>query len=316
MNIIEQFAHIVDPVEGDILRQIESRGRVCYKSEDKITPESATGFVKRAIESGHNTVLEMAVLHLVVEFDGDLGFDNFIGGSRSPYLHISRITDTHPRVKDNALLTGNVRAFREMDGGSSDEAYVILGFLSKQHPALFRDVYEKTEVPLFFHSYCSGVEGIRFATPEELMGKPKHTHVCVRFVTSRDVTHQLVRYRRASPLQESQRYCNYTANRFGNSVTFIRPCWYVEGSEEYKLWAQQCSDAEKMYFRLAELGSSEKARTVLPNSTKSELLIYADLEEWQHIFNQRVSPHAYAPTRELLAPLYEEFKVKYKGLIV
>ena len=314
MNIIEQFAHIVDPVEGDILRQIESCGRVCYKSEDKITPESAAGFVKRAIESGHNTVLEMAVLPLVVEFDGMEGFEDFVMSSITPFLQTSHIT-TNRLSYDGVpvLLSGNVRAFREMDGESSDEAYEILEFLSKQHPALFKDVYEKIETPLL---HCPGIEGIRFATPEELMGQPKHTYVCVRFVTSRDVTHQLVRYRRASLQQESQRYCNYTANRFGNSVTFIRPCWYVEGSEEYKLWAQQCSDAEKMYFRLAELGSSEKARTVLPNSTKSELLIYADLEEWQHIFNQRVSPHAYAPTRELLAPLYEEFKVKYKGLIV
>ena len=314
MNIIEQFAYIVDPVEGDILRQIESCGRVCYKSEDKITPESAAGFVKRAIESGHNTVLEMAVLHLVVEFDGMEGFTDFVMGSKTPFLQTSRIT-TNPLIRYGVpvLLSGNVRAFREMDGESSDEAYEILEFLSKQHPALFKDVFEKVEVPLFS---CPEINGVRFATPEELMGKHKHTYVCVRFVTSRDVTHQLVRYRRASPLQESQRYCNYRANRFGNSVTFIRPCWYAEGSEEYKLWAQQCSDAEKMYFRLAELGSSEKARTVLPNSTKSELLIYADLEEWQHIFNQRVSPHAYAPTRELLAPLYEDFKVRYKGLIV
>ncbi len=314
MNIIEQFAHIIDPVEGDILRQIESRGRVCYKSEDKITSESAAGFVKRATEKGHNTVLEMAVLHLVVEFDGVQGFEDFVMGSKTSFLQTSTITTNHLCCDGFlVLLSGNVRAFREMDGGSSDEAYEILEFLSKQHPALFKDVYEKIGVPLL---HCPGIESIRFATPEELIGKPKHTYVCVRFVTSRDVTHQLVRYRRASPLQESQRYCNYTANRFGNSVTFIRPCWYDEGSEEYKLWAQQCSDAEKMYFRLAELGSSEKARTVLPNSTKSELLIYADLEEWQHIFNQRVSPHAYAPTRELLAPLYEEFKVKYKGLIV
>lgn len=315
MNIIEQSAHIVGPLEGDILRQIESRGRVCYKSEDKITPESALGFVKRAIEGGHNTVLEMAVLHLVVEFDGMEGFEHFVMGSKTPFLQTSHIT-TNRLSYDGVpvLLSGNVRAFREMDGESSDEAYDILEFLSKQHPVVFKDAFEKTKVPFF--QWYSGIEGIRFATPEELMGKPKHTYVCVRFVTSRDVTHQLVRYRCASPLQESQRYCNYTANRFGNSVTFIRPCWYVEGSEEYKLWAQQCSNAEEMYFRLAELGSSEKARTVLPNSTKSELLIYADLEEWQHIFSQRVSPHAYAPTRELLAPLYEEFKVKYKGLIV
>ena len=314
MNIIEQFAHIIDPIEGDILRQIESRGRVCYKSEDKITSESATGFVKRAIESGHNTVLEMAVLHLVVEFEDMEGFSDFVMCSKTPFLQTSIIiTNPYSYKGVPVLLSGNVRAFREINGENSDEVYKILEFLSKQHPVLFKDVFEKLKTPLL---YYPGVKGIRFATPEELMGRPKHTYVCVRFVTSRDVTHQLVRYRRASPLQESQRYCNYTANRFGNSVTFIRPCWYVEGSEEYKLWAQQCRNAEEMYFRLVELGSSEKARTVLPNSTKSELLIYADLEEWQHIFNQRVSPHAYAPTRELLAPLYEEFKVKYKGLIV
>ena len=310
MNIIEQFAHIVDPLEGDILRQIESRGRVCYKSEDKITPESATGFVKRAIESGHNTVLEMAVFHLVVEFTTHWDCLDFLAVGVTPFISASYLGGNE---MDTLLVSGNVRAFRETGALENKVCDEILFFLSSIHPALFSGVPKKAKPTLFFHW---GVNAIRFATPEELMGKPKHTYVCVRFVTSRDVTHQLVRYRRASPLQESQRYCNYTANRFGNSVTFIRPCWYIEGSEEYKLWAQQCSDAEKMYFRLAELGSSEKARTVLPNSTKSELLIYADLEEWQHIFNQRVSPHAYAPTRELLAPLYEEFKVKYKGLIV
>lgn len=310
MNIIEQFAHIVDPVEGDILRQIESRGRVCYKSEDKITPESATGFVKRAIESGHNTVLEMAVLHLVVEFTTHSDYMEFLAVGVTPFISVSHLGGN---AFSTLLVSGNVRAFRETEALEDAVCDEILVFLSSIHPTLFSDVLKKVKPTLF---YRWGVTAIRFATPEELMGKPKHTYVCVRFVTSRDVTHQLVRYRRASPLQESQRYCNYTANRFGNSVTFIRPCWYVEGSEEYKLWAQQCSDAEKMYFSLSELGSSEKARTVLPNSTKSELLIYADLEEWQHIFNQRVSPHAYAPTRELLAPLYEEFKVKYKGLIV
>lgn len=308
MNIIEQFAHIVDPIEGDILRDIERFGRVCYKSEDKITPESAAGFVKRAIKNGHNTVLEMAVLHLVVEFSTNTECVEFLAFGVTPFMNASYISG-----KDNTILvSGNVRAFRETSAPMLDESYSILRFLDLEHPVLFRDALDAVKRP-FLYRRCGD---IRFATPEELMGKPKHTYVCVRFVTSRDVTHQLVRYRRASPLQESQRYCNYTANRFGNSVTFIRPCWYVEGSEEYQLWAQQCSDAEKMYFKLAELGSSEKARAVLPNSTKSELLIYADLEEWQHIFNQRVSPHAYAPTRELLAPLYEEFKIRYKGMIV
>lgn len=309
MNIIEQFAHIVDPIEGDILRDIERFGRVCYKSEDKITPESAAEFVKRAIEKGHNTVLEMAFLHLVVEFDIDfIECTEFLAFGVTPFMSVSPF----PEDENKLLVSGNVRAFREGFMQYVDESYSILKFLSGKYPLLFKDVLEGIEDPML---YCNNAR-IRFATPEELIGKPKHNYVCVRFITSRDVTHQLVRYRRASPLQESQRYCNYTANRFGNSVTFIRPCWYVEGSEEYKLWAQQCSDAEKMYFRLAELGSSEKARTVLPNSTKSELLIYADLEEWQHIFNQRVSPHAYAPTRELLAPLYEEFKIRYKGMIV
>lgn len=314
MNIIEQFAHIVDPIEGDILRQIESRGRVCYKSEDKITPESAAGFVKRAIDKGHNTVLEMAVPHLVVEFDYDGQRDDFLLSTPLRFLNVSHY---RPRGwwgsgdKVWLLISGNVRAFREIPGNSSDMAYNIQEFLASIHPELFQDVVDATEKPYL----CSDFS-CRFATSEELMGRPKHTYVCVRFITSRDVTHQLVRYRCSSPLQESQRYCNYTANRFGNSVTFIRPCWYEDGSEDYEVWKQSCEIAEKMYFKLVELGSSEKARTVLPNSTKSELLIYADLKEWQHIFNQRVSPQAYAPTRELLAPLYEEFKIRYKGMIV
>jgi thymidylate synthase (FAD) len=283
---------------------------VCYKSEDKITPESAAGFVKRAIESGHNTVLEMGVFHLFVEFTTYCDYMEFLAVVLKPYISVSPVRG----AANNALLvSGNIRAFRETEALGDSVCDEILFFLSSIHPALFGDVLKNIQPTLFGRGR---VTDIRFATPEELMGKPKHTYVCVRFVTSRDVTHQLVRYRRASHLQESQRYCNYTADRFENSVTFIRPCWYEGGSEEYELWLLHCSDAEDTYFRLAELGSSEKARTVLPNSTKSELLIYADLEEWQHIFNQRVSPYAYAPTRELLAPLYEEFKIRYEGLIV
>lgn len=315
MKVIEQSAHIVDTTKGGILQQIERLGRVCYKSEDKITPDSAAIFVKNAIFRGHNTVLEMAFLHLVIEFTTNGERDEFLAHAPLRHFNISHhcIPDVPYYYGDKVylLMSGNVRAFREMRHLNSDTAWSIKRFLIYEYEELFADTLMGAPPLSVFDP-----SPVRFADPEEIADKPKHNYVCVRFITSRDVTHQLVRYRRTSPLQESQRYCNLTSNRFNNSVNFIRPCWYTEGTEEYRVWEAACRAAEVAYFDLTHRGSSEKARTVLPNSTKSELLIYADLEEWQHIFNQRVSPHAYAPTRELLTPLYEEFKVRYKGLIV
>ena len=139
----------------------------------------------------------------------------------------------------------------------------------------------------------------------------EHIHFSVKFVCDRGVSHELVRHRMASFAQESQRYCNYGKDKFGKEVTFIKPCFYDVGSKEFSIWEHACREAEKYYFELLKIGNRpEEARSVLPNSTKTEIIVTANLREWRHILKLRTAPNAHPQMRELMLPLLQELKTK------
>lgn len=195
MKVINASYSIETPINGaEVLRQIERAGRTCYKSEDRITDESAKAFVRILIERGHESVLE-------------------------------------------------------------------------------------------------------------------HESITVRFVCDRGVSHEIVRHRIASFSQESTRYCNYSGNRFGNQITFIKPCFLEEGTGGYKLWKQAMFVAEKEYFELLNWGCTpQEARSVLPNSTKTEVVMTANLREWRHFLKLRTAKAAHPQMRELTVPLLHELQ--------
>ena len=115
----------------------------------------------------------------------------------------------------------------------------------------------------------------------------------------------------ASFAQESQRYCNYGKDKFGKEVTFIKPCFYDIGSKEFSIWEHACREAEKYYFELLKIDNRpEEARSVLPNSTKTEIIVTANLREWRHILKLRTAPNAHPQMRELMLPLLQELKTK------
>ena len=195
MKIINACYSIETPIDGaEILKRIEKAGRTCYKSEDRITAESAEKFVRMLIERGHESVLE-------------------------------------------------------------------------------------------------------------------HESITVRFVCDRGVSHEIVRHRLASYSQESTRYCNYSNDRFRNNITFIKPCFLDEGTGGYKLWKQAMFIAEKEYFELLNLGCTpQEARSVLPNSTKTEIVMTANLREWRHFLKLRTAKAAHPQMRELTVPLLHELQ--------
>ena len=139
----------------------------------------------------------------------------------------------------------------------------------------------------------------------------KHRFLAVKFVVNRAVTHELVRHRPCTFLQESQRYCRYSADKFGNEVTFIKPVFFAEQSEEFGVWKQAMAAMEAQYFRLLETSSPQAARTVLPNSCKTEIIVYANLLEWRHILALRTSPAAEPSMREVMIPLAQELRHRY-----
>ena len=191
MKIINASVEFMTPVNGAaILKQIEQAGRVCYKSEDKITEDSAVKFVGNIIKRGHEAVLE-------------------------------------------------------------------------------------------------------------------HASFGVRFIVDRGVSHEIVRHRLAAYCQESTRYCNYASGKHGNEITVIRPCFKMT-PDAYQTWESACLMAEKYYFRMLDDGCSpQEARSVLPNSLKTEVVMTADVREWRHFLKLRCSPAAHPQMREAALMLLE-----------
>lgn len=147
----------------------------------------------------------------------------------------------------------------------------------------------------------------------------EHFSVSVRFICDRGVTHEMVRHRLASFSQESTRYCNYSKGKFDSQITVIRPCFWLEGSFEYLDWKRACEQAEAFYILLLSKGAkAQEARSVLPNSLKTEIVMTANLREWKTVFRQRTAPMAHPQMRQLMTPLLAEFKslipVIYDGI--
>ena len=152
----------------------------------------------------------------------------------------------------------------------------------------------------------------------------EHQSISVKFIVDRGVSHELVRHRMASYAQESTRYCNYSKDKFGNELTFISPCFWSKSSREYEEWYAAMNSAEDIYFELIDWGvTPEQARTVLPNSIKTEVVMTANLREWRHFFKLRAIGTTGKPHPQMLevtVPLLAEFKalipVVFDDLIV
>jgi len=304
MNIIAPSFAILDHLDQQSLAvRIEYCGRICYKSEDRITQESALPFVAKMAGHGHNSVLEMGVVTLEISADDSAVNDLFL---RQPkYLHISR-------EENHLLITASIRAWRELLLYQPDCAIVraACALLNCRHPYFFSAVLPEGGL--------AAVPGItvRKAPLEEIERMSadkmaKHRHVAVKFVVSRAVTHELVRHRPCAFLQESQRYCRYSDDKFGSEVTFIKPMFWAEDSGEYAVWQQAMQETERHYLRLLETSTAQAARTVLPNSCKTEIIVYANVEQWRHIFKLRCAKAAEPSMREVMVPLREEFERRF-----
>lgn len=137
----------------------------------------------------------------------------------------------------------------------------------------------------------------------------EHANISVVIETNRGVTHEIVRHRIASYSQESTRYCNYSKDKFGNELTFIRPCFWADDSEGYAVWKQAMEEIEKTYVKLISLGAKpEEARSILPNSLKTEIVCTMNLREWRHFFRLRTAERAHPQIREISVALLDELK--------
>lgn len=137
----------------------------------------------------------------------------------------------------------------------------------------------------------------------------EHEKITVRIICDRGVSHEIVRHRIASYSQESTRYCNYNADKFGNELTFIKPYFWEEDSKEYSIWLESMKYVEKCYMELIALGAKpQEARSVLPNSLKTEIVVTMNLREWRHFFSLRAAKAAHPQMRQIAVPLLKTFQ--------
>lgn len=137
----------------------------------------------------------------------------------------------------------------------------------------------------------------------------EHQSITVKFICDRGVSHEIVRHRLASYCQESTRYCNYSKDGFGNEITVIRPCFWPEDSDAMCDWRSAMRLAESHYFSLLQFGATpQEARSVLPNSLKTEVVMTANLREWRHFLKLRCSHAAHPQMREVAILLLQKFQ--------
>lgn len=275
MKIVEPSAEIIERELSALsaCQRIDRCASVCYQRPPRPTEEEAEAFCRSLIERGHLPALEFATIHLAMPFWDSLDY------REEKYLHVST-APSNPA----GIVSGSIRAFMESDYGSN-----MWNFLA-------------SELPLFFTESDRQRGDISFARPEEIPWQ--HRHVAVRVICSRATSHELVRHRPCSFLQESQRFC-----RYDDEVTFTRPEW-ADG--EWALFRAHCETSEMMYrVRIAKGLSPQQARGTLPNDTRTELIMYASLPEWKHIFAMRCGKGADPEMRRIMVPLREQFKTEY-----
>ena len=154
----------------------------------------------------------------------------------------------------------------------------------------------------------------------------EHASITIKFVVDRGISHELVRHRLASFAQESTRYCNYSKDDFGKEITFIIPDYLDYKSAGWDTWKATMQSCEDAYFKLLDIGlMPEEARSVLPNSLKTEIVMTANLREWRNFFKLRAANttgKAHPQMLEVTRPLLDELKglipvvfddITYKG---
>ena len=247
-------------LEG-VYKQIEKVGRVCYKSEDKITEDSAKPFVDRMVKSGHGAMLEHGTVYLKITYK-DTDFTTLCMFYRKNKYSVLNHSE------DNKIyyITTNYRVLVE-NNHLSDLKYLC----------------EPTE----FHE----------------------KRITVHFVCDRGVSNELVRHRAFSFAQESTRYCNYSKDKFGKELTFVKPAWDTtlkpDQFEEDKSLSFFLSEVEALYNHLINNcgWTPQQARMILPNCLKTEICMTGFVSDWRFFFDLRYfgktgKPH---PDMELLA---------------
>lgn len=286
MKLINQSFEILEQKDFTITgikKFIERCGRVCYKSEDRITDDSYEKFVNMLESRGHDRPLEFGTVHLKMPWKT---FNNFAGFCVSKGFW------------DSCWIKYNI------DRESEDKmVYITTNYRYYKRLKSLKSLYGYINVEEFF-------------TEEDNEYYPKR--YTVHFITSRGIMDEFRTHVGLSHLAESSRYCSYDKNRFGNELTFIIPNWVntncpnkeqEEPSVASIEWSTAMLDAEASYMNLIKMGcTAQEAREVLPLAVKSELISCGFEDAWKNFFYRRCAKDAHPMAREIATKVRDKFK--------
>lgn len=301
MELIDQSYDILGnvPLNYDAgVPVIEKAGRTCYKSDDKITPDSAEQFVTKITKSGHLSVIEHS--NLVFRYKVRQGtqfwntiYDRFRSYFDSKWIYVQYDGN------DYIYVYGNWRAFYEFINEKHKTSDLTLAVAIQQATRFFNieglePVLDYKDVPIFAH------------------------RLSVKIITDRAVLAEITRHRDDVGFSvESQRYCEYCTKKHGE-LKYIKPWFYDDMPDDQKDSVKQSlMIAEEQYRRcvLEYKMSAQKSRYVLPNATAVELIMTAYIPQWMHMFSLRRAKGAYPPMRNLMNGLYDDMLLtsQFKG---
>lgn len=308
MKLIESSVQIIE--EKDPYKMIELAGRTCYKSEDKITENSAKEFVDRMIKLGHGAMLEHGTIYLnVPEQTYTETLEDEFGKFNNPN---NGLVDRYRKNK-----------YSKVNSVAADEE------LRKKYPKV-------RPFKLTHHYITTNLRVIvenGWEEDLEWQCEPTEHHekrITAKFTCDRGVSHEFVRHRVFSFAQESQRYCNYNKDKFNNELTFIKPTWLNIPTGDYTYWDGDWCDIDNMKIQLpSDNGIADnflwclnnagmqyrllinkglkpqEARGVLPNATKTELVMTGFESDWEHFLSLRTSKNAHPDAQQLSLKLKE-----------
>lgn len=298
MKIIKPSVTLIK--EKDPYKKIELVGRVCYKSENKITKDSASKFVSTLINREHLSVLEHAIFHCKIVSDNNIvntdQIKKYFGKLNSRFVNITfDPIDDKPR----AILSTNYRVLLNC------RQLKLLRFEDNKFTF-------NTNCFNVINSHCTA-EIIDFDNIETTeYEKYYHKYLTMRFICDRGVSHEIVRHRLFSFMQESTRYVKYN----NKNMEFIEPSNYNEWDKFSKnYFLDNCITAETNYCKMLDNGRTpQEARAVLPNALKTELIVTGNIMQWEHFFNLRCSKTAH-PDMQIVANKAKELYEKEMNIV-
>lgn len=270
--------HQAPGLEG-VYKQIELAGRTCYKSEDKITPDSAKAFVERMINSGHGAMLEHGTVYLGMPIETIIPIEANGWGKYESNKYSKGGVVCSINGEKRVAITTNLRVLVE-NGWLDDLQYIC-------EPTKY---HEKRITVRFI---CDRGVSHEFVRHRVFSFAQESTRYCNY---SKDKFGNELTFIQPCYLNEAElaQYGPYHLVSRNKSPESIFMC--------------SLNNAEKDYLTLIESGwKAQEARAVLPNALKTELVMTGFVTDWQHFFDLRCASNAHPQARELAIPLYEEF---------